>query len=138
MALGARPLRVIGLVISDVGAMAVLGLVAGAAGAFASARFVTRFAVYVSPSDSWAIAVPLACLVLVCALAALCLRCAQITRRSDECAAVRMTESFGSVVNPLTDISPCLGPISWAGCGYCSRSSCGDLAQTAAGAARQS
>ncbi len=70
MALGARPLRVIALVISDVGAMAVVGLVTGAAGAFAAARFVTALLYDVSPSDSWAIAVPLACLVLVCALAA--------------------------------------------------------------------
>jgi len=70
MALGARPLRVIGLVISDVGVMAVAGLVTGAAGAFGAARFVTALLYDVRPSDSWAIAAPLACLVLACALAA--------------------------------------------------------------------
>ena len=70
LALGARPLGVIGLVISEVGVMAAVGLVTGAAGAFAAARFVTALLYDVSPSDSWAIVLPLACLVLVCALAA--------------------------------------------------------------------
>jgi predicted permease len=70
LALGARPLGVIGLVLSEVGVMAAVGLVTGAAGAFAAARFVTALLYDVSPSDSWAIVLPLACLVLVCALAA--------------------------------------------------------------------
>ena len=42
LALGARPLRVVGLVLSEVGSVTAIGLVIGAAGGVAAARFITR------------------------------------------------------------------------------------------------
>jgi putative ABC transport system permease protein len=71
LALGARPLQVMGLVISEVGSVTVIGLVVGIAGGIASARFITALLYQVKASDMWSIAVPLACLVLACALSAL-------------------------------------------------------------------
>ena len=45
MALGARPLRIVGLVVSEVGVVTAIGLVVGAAGGIAAARFITALPV---------------------------------------------------------------------------------------------
>jgi ABC-type antimicrobial peptide transport system permease subunit len=71
LALGAQPLRVTGLMLSEVGAMAIIGLVVGAAGAMYAARFVTVLLFQVKASDVWSTALPLTCLLLACALSVL-------------------------------------------------------------------
>jgi hypothetical protein len=71
LALGAHPARVIGLVLSEVGAMTFGGLVVGAAGAAVASQFITGLMFDVKPSDVWATAVPLTCLLVACALSAL-------------------------------------------------------------------
>jgi putative ABC transport system permease protein len=71
LALGARPLRVIGLVLSEVGAMTIIGLALGAAGATFAARFITALLFEVKPSDMWSMAAPLICLLFACALSGL-------------------------------------------------------------------
>jgi ABC-type antimicrobial peptide transport system permease subunit len=70
LALGARPSRVAGLVLSDVGVMTIAGLALGAGGAIVAARFIQTLLFEVKPSDLWSIAMPLACLVTACAAAA--------------------------------------------------------------------
>jgi ABC-type antimicrobial peptide transport system permease subunit len=60
-----------GLVIADVGSMTIIGLVVGAAGAMAAARFISALLYDVKPSDTRSIAAPLVCLILACALSAL-------------------------------------------------------------------
>jgi len=71
LALGARPARVARLVLSDVGAMSIVGLIAGAAGATFAARFITALLFAVEPSAVSSVVAPLTCLLLACALAAL-------------------------------------------------------------------
>jgi putative ABC transport system permease protein len=71
LALGAQPVRVIGLVLSEVGVLTIAGLLAGAAGAAFAARFITTLLFEVKPSDVWSTAVPLTCLLAACALSAL-------------------------------------------------------------------
>jgi putative ABC transport system permease protein len=68
LALGAHPLRVIGLVLSEVGAMTTAGLVVGAVAAMFAARFVTTLLFEVNASDVWSTVVPLTCLLIACAL----------------------------------------------------------------------
>jgi putative ABC transport system permease protein len=71
MALGARPLRVVALVLSEIGWVTAIGLAIGAAGGIATARLVTGLLHEVTPSDPWSLATPLICLVTACLLAAL-------------------------------------------------------------------
>jgi predicted permease len=71
MALGARQSSVVGLVISDILLVTGIGLAAGAAGGIGLARFVATMLFEVRPSDFWSLALPLACLLLVSAFAAL-------------------------------------------------------------------
>jgi putative ABC transport system permease protein len=71
LALGAQPRQVLGLLISEVGGMAMIGLVIGGVGAAVTGRFVTALLFEVKPSDMWSTAAPLACLLMACALAAL-------------------------------------------------------------------
>jgi predicted permease len=71
LALGAPPLGVVGLVVSEVGLVTVLGLGVGLAGGIAAARFITTLLYEVKPSDIWSIAAPLVCLLLASALSAL-------------------------------------------------------------------
>lgn len=71
MALGARPLQVVGLVVSEAGLAMAIGLLMGAAGGIAASRFITALLYQVKPSDFWSIAAPLACLFLACVLSAL-------------------------------------------------------------------
>jgi putative ABC transport system permease protein len=59
VALGARPLRVVSLVLSEIGLVTLIGLVLGLAGGVAAS------------SDIWSIAAPLACLLFACSLSAL-------------------------------------------------------------------
>jgi predicted permease len=71
LALGARPARVARFVLSEVGPMTVVGLVAGAAGATFAGRFITPLLADVRPADVWSVGAPLGCLLTGCALAAL-------------------------------------------------------------------
>ncbi|MGH9674399.1 MAG: FtsX-like permease family protein, partial [Bryobacteraceae bacterium] len=71
LALGARPLRVVALVVSQVCLMATIGLVAGAAGGLAVSCYITSLLYQVKPSDFRSIAGPLIALILACALSAL-------------------------------------------------------------------
>ena len=71
LALGAQPIRVVGLVLSGAGRMTLVGLVLGGIGAAVTSRFITALLFEVRPSDILSSAVPLACLLMACALAAL-------------------------------------------------------------------
>jgi ABC-type antimicrobial peptide transport system permease subunit len=71
VALGARPLRVVGLVLSEVGLVTALGLGLGLAAGIAASRFIIALLYEVKPSDIWSIAVPLMSLLIVCSLSAL-------------------------------------------------------------------
>jgi len=71
LALGARPLQVVGLVLSEMGSVMAIGLVIGAGGGIAAARFITALLYEVRPSDTWSVAAPLTCLIVACALSAL-------------------------------------------------------------------
>jgi predicted permease len=71
IALGARQLGVVRLVISDVMLVIAIGLGIGIAGGFALGRFVATLLFEVKASDFWSLALPLACFLLACALAAL-------------------------------------------------------------------
>ena len=71
LALGAQPQRIVRLLLSDVAAMTIVGILAGAAGAWFAARFIAALLFDVNPSDASSIALPLACLLAACALSAL-------------------------------------------------------------------
>jgi ABC-type antimicrobial peptide transport system permease subunit len=68
LALGARPLGVVGLVVSEVSWVTALGLSVGLAGGIAAARFITALLYEVKPSDFWSVAAPLICLLVACTL----------------------------------------------------------------------
>jgi predicted permease len=71
VALGARQLGVVRLVVSDVVLVIAIGLGIGIAGGFALGRFVAAMLFEVKPSDFWSLALPLACFLAASALAAL-------------------------------------------------------------------
>jgi putative ABC transport system permease protein len=71
VALGAQPLKVVGLVLSEIGLVAVIGLGLGLIGGIAASRFVTALLYEVKPSDIWSITAPLTCLLFACLFAAL-------------------------------------------------------------------
>jgi ABC-type antimicrobial peptide transport system permease subunit len=71
VALGARQLGVVRLVVSDVMLVIAIGLGIGIAGGFALGRFVASLLFEVKPSDFWSLALPLACFLAASALAAL-------------------------------------------------------------------
>jgi putative ABC transport system permease protein len=71
VALGARQLGVVRLVVSDVVLVIVVGLVIGVVGGFALGRVVASLLFEVKPSDFWSLALPLACFLAASALAAL-------------------------------------------------------------------
>jgi putative ABC transport system permease protein len=71
VALGARQLGVVRLVVSDVVLVIAIGLALGIAGGFALGRFVASMLFEVKPSDFWSLALPLACFLAASALAAL-------------------------------------------------------------------
>ena len=70
MAIGARQLAVVRLVISDITLLVALGLAAGVAAGFWLAQFLATLLYEVRPSDFWSLALPLACLLAAAALAA--------------------------------------------------------------------
>ena len=69
LALGARPMQVVALVLWGIGGMTLIGVAIGAAGAALTGRFMTAMLFEVSPTDPWNIAFPLLCLLLACAFA---------------------------------------------------------------------
>ena len=71
VALGARQLGVVRLVISDVMLVIAIGLGIGIGGGFALGRFVSALLFEVKASDFWSLALPLACFLFASALAAL-------------------------------------------------------------------
>jgi predicted permease len=71
LALGAQPARVLGLVVSEISLVAVLGLGVGLAGGIGASRLIRTLLYEVAPSDWSSIAVPLVCLLLACFLSAL-------------------------------------------------------------------
>jgi putative ABC transport system permease protein len=71
VALGARQLGVVRLVVSDVMLVIAVGLGIGIAGGLALGRFVVSLLFEVKPSDFWSLALPLACFLAASALAAL-------------------------------------------------------------------
>ncbi|MEX2264594.1 MAG: ABC transporter permease [Bryobacteraceae bacterium] len=71
LALGSRPSRVVGLVVSEVTLVTSIGLAVGVAGGIATSRFVTGLLYQVQPSDLWSLTTPLVCVLLACALSAL-------------------------------------------------------------------
>ncbi|MEX2299340.1 MAG: FtsX-like permease family protein, partial [Bryobacterales bacterium] len=70
VALGARQLAVVRLVISEISILMALGLAVGAAAGFWLAQFLAALLFEVQPSDFWSLALPLACLLAAAALAA--------------------------------------------------------------------
>lgn len=71
VALGAQPLRVVRLVVTDVGLMILLGVGAGMAGGAALARFVQSILFEVKPAEFASLALPLVCLLAASFAAAL-------------------------------------------------------------------
>lgn len=71
LALGARPSQVMRLVLSEIGVMTAAGLIAGGAGAAFASRFINALLFDPKPLGFWSTALPLACLLAACALAAL-------------------------------------------------------------------
>jgi predicted lysophospholipase L1 biosynthesis ABC-type transport system permease subunit len=71
IALGARRSGVVRLVLSEVLLVTMIGLAAGAASGLALSRLVTSVLFEVKPTDFWSIALPVVCLFLANALAAL-------------------------------------------------------------------
>jgi ABC-type antimicrobial peptide transport system permease subunit len=71
LALGAPRLRVLRLVLSEVGAMTIVGVAMGAGGAVLAARFVAGLLFDVEPSNPWSITAPLLGLLAACAASAL-------------------------------------------------------------------
>jgi putative ABC transport system permease protein len=61
----------VGLVLSEIGLVAVIGLGLGLIGGIAASRFVTALLYEVKPSDIWSITAPLTCLLFACLFAAL-------------------------------------------------------------------
>lgn len=71
VALGARQLGVIRLVLAQTGTMGAIGAVCGLAGGLYVSRFVEALLFEVTPRDFWSLALPLALLVLAAVLAAM-------------------------------------------------------------------
>ena len=71
LALGARPMGVVGIVVSEIGVATALEVWLGLAGGIAASPFVIALLYEVKPSDLWSIAAPLTCLLLACSLSSL-------------------------------------------------------------------
>ncbi len=71
LALGARPLRVVGLVVSQIGLVTLIGLVIGIAGALAGSKFFTALLYEVKPADVRNLVAPLTGLIVAAAIAGL-------------------------------------------------------------------
>ena len=70
VALGARELRVVRMVLAEVGGAAVVGTICGLAGGLYLSRFVKALLFEVTPLDFWSLALPLGALLLAALLAA--------------------------------------------------------------------
>lgn len=71
LALGALPLRVVGLIVSEAVVVTVIGLLLGAVGGAVASQFIKALLFEVKPDDFWSITAPLACLIGASALAVL-------------------------------------------------------------------
>lgn len=71
LALGARPMEVVGMVVSEIGLVMALGLGLGVAGGIVASRFVIALLYDVRSSDLWSIGRPITCILLACSLSAL-------------------------------------------------------------------
>ena len=71
VALGARPLAVVRLIVLETGVMTLVGIAMGLAGGIVASRPVVALLYEVQPSDAWSIAAPLTCFLLACSSAAL-------------------------------------------------------------------
>ena len=71
LALGARPLQVVALVLRGIGGPTVTGLVMGGVGAALTGRLMTALLHEVTPSATWSIAAPLLCVLAACVVAAI-------------------------------------------------------------------
>jgi predicted permease len=71
VALGARPLGIVRMVVSEIGLVTMIGLALGMAGGIAASRSIMALLYEVKPFDAWSIAAPFACLLFVCSLSAL-------------------------------------------------------------------
>ncbi len=69
MALGARPMRIVALVVSEMSVVTMIGVILGAGGGIAAARFITALLYDVRPWAPSSVAAPLVCLIVVCAVA---------------------------------------------------------------------
>jgi putative ABC transport system permease protein len=87
LALGAQQLTVVRSVVADAGLTTLIGAVAGLGGGFYLARFVQTFLYEVEPLDFWSLALPISCLLVVGALAAV--RPARRAARVDPVVALR-------------------------------------------------
>jgi len=88
LALGARPARVVLLVVGEIAAVVVIGLVVGVALGIITSQFTTTLLYEVKASDLWSLGLPLTCLFVTCALSAL--RPALRATRVDPITALRM------------------------------------------------
>jgi predicted permease len=70
VALGARQLRLIGMVLTDAGRTAVLGVACGLAGGLFLSRFVEALLFEITPLDWWSLALPVGTLLLTALVAA--------------------------------------------------------------------
>ena len=71
VALGARPLGIAAMVLSETGLVTLVGLVFGLGGGIVASRFITALLYDVRPSAIWSITTPLLTLLVVCSLSAL-------------------------------------------------------------------
>jgi hypothetical protein len=71
LALGARPLRITGLVLAEMGVIMAIGLAAGIAGGPAGSRFIVALLYQVQPTDARSVAVPLMSMLVTAARSAL-------------------------------------------------------------------
>lgn len=69
--LGAPPLRVIRLILTEVGVITTFGLAVGIAGGFAGSQFITALLYQVKPTDVSSMALPLTSILAAAALSAL-------------------------------------------------------------------
>lgn len=71
VALGALPLSVVGMVVTETAVMTLVGLVLGLAAGLVASRFVLSLLYEVTPAGGWSITAPLLCLLVAGSLSAL-------------------------------------------------------------------
>jgi predicted permease len=70
MTFGARPLRIVALMVSEMTVVAAIGLIVGVAGGLAAARFISALLYDVEPTSASTMGAAVVCLIAVCAVAA--------------------------------------------------------------------